>query len=281
MFRRWGLGPFLLQIFIQLIFTVLGAAADPRPILFGPEWNYFVRGMSLGKQGSNHSLIDRYRQMLLIKIKQRCKSKGCNVDLNSGKVAFQDGFWLQVETDIGTIEIIAKPHTLAEFEARKTQLQKFLFDSTEAVGLKPKFAGHIHVGVQSAFGTNALAFRNFIVDWVNHPELGTHILHQPNHNSTPISILPLKQRLAFAKVIQEFDARKINGIYELAKAIQERVYYQDIGDHGSPYKYQELNLSRIVANPSEPERWTIELRLERPEKRRRTPLGLESDPKPH
>ncbi|MDB9786521.1 hypothetical protein OAB57_00300 [Bacteriovoracaceae bacterium] len=156
-------------------------------------------------------------------------------------------------------------------------------------GLKPHKRigqGHLHIGIdtfskkdEGVMVEDPQLFRNFIVDYVNHPTLSMGGLGAIPNNAPPLGILEKKQQNEFRNVIAEFDANKIpQTIFDLAYAIENRVYsktYSSIksfSDH--PKKYQALNFSKITSLSQPEANRTLEIRGIRPQRSFKDLLGI-------
>ncbi len=172
----------------------------------------------------------------------------------------EDNFWVQISTDPSVIEIQTKPSTVAEYKKSRVHMDR-LFSVGEAVGIKPHSfngGGHIHMDIKSAFGNDVKLFRNFLVDFMNHQELGGDgVLGGDFQNAPHLSELEKFQRREFRKVIGEFDSGEINSIRELTDAINKRVYRGNPAGWGPTEKYQALNLLRALLEDGES---TVEFR---------------------
>lgn len=252
-----------ISLFFHLVISFALASAEAAP-LFGPEFELtnnriFIASKLTGGYVDGAS-VSKAKTKLTQAILRRCPN--CRVrrttnDFGSAadRIYFpgraphpwQD-FWIQVSTDPGTVEVQAKPSTLAQFRESQEAL-KMLFDAGREVGLSPdalpSSAGHLHIDIDSAFRGNSLLFRNFLVDFANHSEFnGGKILGADPENAPHVSALTLEQKRTFREVIKEFDEGKIRGIADLAQAVNRRVYFANPAGFNPPAKYQALNLSR-------------------------------------
>lgn len=229
---------FYILVFSTLFFTnSLGGDPSLEP-LFGPEFTFTNQHLSElyhetenpDPQGTNASIAEmkeklRLRILLARQIQKRCL--GCTViglesdepvsETSVLRVRYPDGYWFHISADPGVIEIQAKPTTLGELEHIKDRLQKDLFNSAREIGLDPfvheSGGGHINIGF-NFFEQDALLFRNFIVDYANHPELALGIFERDIYNAPPISIKK-QDRKYFQKVIARFDQGEIKSAKEL------------------------------------------------------------------
>ncbi len=194
------------------------------------------------------------------------------------KVTFKDGYHFTLITDPGVIEVIAKPATLKEYEKHhEARIQKYVFDVAARVGLTPwEFAGagHIHIDSKSAFGKDGFLYRQFDVDFRNHPILAAGGLNNDPTNSIALTELSGRVREAYRQVIAMYDAGQIvNTPAEVAKMIDYLVYSIHEGDpvwnaenpkaRYRKHRYHDLNLQNMY-------RWnkkrrTIEIRCIRPQ----------------
>lgn len=190
------------------------------------------------------------------------------------RLEYRDGFYFTIGLDVMVLESNAKPLTPSQFEKVLPRFEKDLFEPALALGLRPHArigGGHIHISKQ-AFEGNALAFRNFFVDFQNRPELAFGAFGAHLGNSPPLAALRSSQREALYKLLQEFDSepkgwRKIWPrrwtIEKLAHEIEKRVYTHSTNPQwGAPHYYQALNLNRLQKPADQA---TLEIRSFRPQ----------------
>jgi len=248
-------------LFVFCLGLTLSSRAFAWPPTFGAEFT-FTNGKlwaaSIGKKNvvrtvENEAARNAMTDVLL----ELCKRRGdCSISFSNDKynhkvarVIYNDGWWFQMSLDPSVVEIQTKPSTLKELTAIKDRIQNDIFESAKKVDLQPDLhagGGHIHIGHKSALDDDARLFRNFVVDYANHPELALGVLEDDLMNAPPIAALTAEQQEAFAEVIERFDQGKIKSIRRLAKEINENVFFTN--PHSAiapPAKYQAMNLSRI------------------------------------
>jgi hypothetical protein len=232
-----------------------------KKVTLGSEWTFG----GIRTRGVEY----RERMPVMQELKERIL-KACGMCVVEGlqggyasRIRFPDGWYMDLTFDQDVIEVNSKPSTSLEFTKNKEPIAR-LFKEAMLMNLAPsKGAGHIHVGVESAFGNDARAFRNFIVDYFNHPGF---VSGGMGESEPGLHDLPHEQRLQFAKIIEEFDqGRMERSILALAQRIQSEVYeralqvqdFESLDDNRR--KYNALNFTRI--DPSRPiSEWTLEFR---------------------
>jgi hypothetical protein len=161
----------------------LSRASGSAPVIYGPEWtftnDFFVVEKTTGP-------LFAKRRELMGYYKELCQSGLCKVKGRS--IQFQNGLSIVISEDPGVIEIQAKPLSLQEWQEKADFVQKYVFDVMAAHDLKPherEGAGHLNIGI-NYFADRPLLLRNFIVDFYNHPGLGT-VLNSLSANLTDAS----------------------------------------------------------------------------------------------
>lgn len=188
------------------------------------------------------------------------------VGARSYRVHFpKEDFWLQISLDPWVIEVQTKPSTVAQYKGQAQHLEDLFLEARNldlVPSLKGEGGGHIHIDIKSAFRGDARLFRNFVVDFVNHPEFGAYGVLGGNMNNSPhLTQLSKKSYEEFLAVIAEFDRGEIKTIGELAEAINTHVYARDGKSFLAP-KYQALNLLRSMLPDGEA---TLEIRAINPQ----------------
>lgn len=203
---------------LSIFFLLLAAAPLPAhawPPTFGPEFTFTNKRIMLNSidsdVSSQYSTISRITSLL----EDRCAAeKNCTVlkGIRNGigtRIEYDDGFWVAFNTDPGVIEVQAKPSTVEEFRARKELIQRDVFDLAKEVGMEPHEhagGGHIHMGINSAFGEEeSTALRNFVTDFYNHPELSSGIFGEDAKNAP---ILTREELDSLQVVLKKFDEGK-------------------------------------------------------------------------
>jgi hypothetical protein len=250
---------------------------------FGAEFNFTSQDLLEANQGRPPSgfmndVLGATQERFAYEVGQRCPdcrreervSRYGGVDY---RFHHPDGWWLNVSVDPAVVEVQMSPMTVADIEHHQTEIQRLIFDVARDIWLVPfpdsQNAGHLHMGIESAFGGDALLFRNFVVDWTKYSEMFFQLSGARMENAPTLNMLPAYAEKQFRKVIEDFDlwvegARppaqnpmeklmrwtenwfspwgKGQEIAALMKTINNRVY--DTSPHRRPTeKYQSLNLS--------------------------------------
>lgn len=167
------------------------------------------------------------------------------------KYTFEDGWWFQINLDPGVVEIQMDPMTLEQANSEKTKnrINKYIFGIANVLGLHSDASfggGHIHLDVNSTFGTNELLFRNFVVDFENEAAALEAFEHDPI-NAPRIAQRSKEMREKFALVIHKFDRENEEigqeSIKTLAKMIEDQVYKNFSDDDP---KYNALNYRHLL-----------------------------------
>jgi hypothetical protein len=208
----------------------------------------------------------------LIKVAVIPISKG----IDAYRAYYSDGWWYQVSLDVSCLELQTCPMSLAYASGDKQEkrMQTDIFGVAKELRLKTHKdvgGGHIHIGLEGTFDSSDvdaedLLFRDFIVDLSNHP----HAMEI--FDNDPINAPVLGQhggdvKKQFARVIGEFDAKKIEGdtamdrILLLASRIRNEVYTEEFREpaSGKAPKYQAINVERITRSVEAEDR-TVEIR---------------------
>jgi hypothetical protein len=244
-------------ILLFFAFTLPAQAA----VKFGAEFEMsnqevWQQGIDMGRTVNTPKAVTAQWRLLQAFTKECKAKKECRIlptknsyGVQVYRVEFKDGFWVQISTDVAVVEIQTKPSTVTEYNAAKPHLER-LFKAGAETGLTPdpkfKQGGHIHMDFASAFGDDHRLFRNFLVDFMNHQELGGGgVFGSDPKNAPHLSLLTDEQKSVFMDLIDRFDRGEIKTGRELAKKIIQNVYH-DNPAHWSPFhKYHALNLSRV------------------------------------
>lgn len=237
---------------ILFLLLLLPAPALAWPPTFGPEFTFtndeilslFAKGPATS--GDGEALLLKKLDRMRVLIEARCAASGdCVVDngVVYFRVMYTDGFWIDVTRDPGVIEVTTKPGTVGEFHGQSARLQRDVFDLAAEAGMKPdRMAGdgHIHMGLNSAFGEDAKALRNMFADIANHPELAEGLWGFDPKNAPAMDH---KKVTALQKVLKRFDDGLIETREELLGEIMVDVYKKE---PGYPHlKYQALSLHSV------------------------------------
>lgn len=247
-----------LALFLFLALPLPAQAA----VKFGAEFEMsnqevWQQGIDMGRTVNTPKAVTAQWKLVQAFTKECKAKKECRIVPTKNKygaqvfrVEFTDGFWVQISTDVAVVEIQTKPSTVAEYQAAKPHLDR-LFRAGADSGLTPdpkfKQGGHIHMDFASAFGDDHRLFRNFLVDFMNHQELGGGgVFGSDPFNAPHLSLLTDDPKGVFMDLIDRFDRGEIKTGKELAKKIIQNVY-NDNPAHWSPrHKYHALNLTRVV-----------------------------------
>ena len=235
----------------------------------GADWS-MANGDVTAIRPENKAALDQYKT----KIQELCSRKGCKVEEQVHlwpdgwrtpelKVTYPDGWWFIAGLDTSVLEFNSKEMTLKDLEILKSRIQQDIFDACEELGMKPKpgvGGGHIHIDLTSAFPEDGKLLRDFMVDYANHPGLAFGTLTMDRGNATPLVKLRADQKIAFRKVIWDFDNGLIKGRNQLAKEIERRVYYNSPVYGEPPQKYMAVNLTRVTKENVPDSFRTVELR---------------------
>jgi hypothetical protein len=243
------------------------------PPIFGPEWEFtrealFQRSSSLFPWSEG---LERAQFKLINKIFELCP--GCKGRSEWNKYGFErykitfpqlEGWWIYVDIDPGVVEVTAKPLSLEKYAEFAPEIQRLLFDAAKSVNIFPDFrtnAHQFHMSLDKTFDGDALLFRNFFVDYVNHSELSSGILEKDWGNAAPLAALPKEKQQTFGDIIKKFDEEGDWSIKKLAAWIYSDV--QDVtfdGDSSPEQKYQDINITRVAESGWRKGERTVEMR---------------------
>ncbi len=231
-------------IWTAALFFAVGQPSSARAsdeILFGSEFTFSSIRALLGEnnivryEGTLMRALEKYAA----EITRRCESgDACLSEIRYGdvdgsrqiaevSVLFSDGFQFSVKTDANVLEFSMTPQTSRQWEAREPQIEDWVFGGMKRAGLAPqKFfgSGHVNIDKATAFGGDVRRFRDFLVDFHNHPGLAEGILEKDPFNARSISRLPEQNRRNFEKLIAAVDRGEITSIEELERRIVADVY---------------------------------------------------------
>ncbi|HEX3481237.1 MAG TPA: hypothetical protein VHT91_39750 [Kofleriaceae bacterium] len=160
-------------------------------------------------------------------------------------ITYPDGYWIKVEIDPWCVEVTGRHDTIAGYRAVAPRLER-IFAVARGLGLAPHArigGGHVHVG-RASFD-DALAVRNFIIDYCNHPELALGILGFDPLNGPALATAPAESLDAFEAGLARLDAGELDLDGFLAH-VRDRVYTfaaPELPAHAPRAKYQALNVS--------------------------------------
>jgi hypothetical protein len=230
-----------------------------KAIRFGPEFTFSNLKLLLGKNGidswnlSDQQALTRFTA----DIEKYCESRGCKtvtMHLNAKamklvselKVVFDDDFYFTVKKDANVLEVVMPPMTLEEWESRGPLLETLIFDGMEKAGLKPTSfygSGHVSLDKEAAFGGDVLRYRDFFVDFFNHPGLSDGIFEKDPYNARTLSILSDDSRRHFESLVNRVDRGEVKSIELFEKEMRDKVFQ---GNRGTLYsKGYALNFDRV------------------------------------
>ena len=245
------------------LLVLLATSTSFADSFFGAEFTFtnneiYTKGLEAGAIVNSPSAV-KAQEELVEEFTKECLAIGkCIIEevknsygATCYKVTFpeKDNFWVQISTDPSVIEIQSKASTAKEFEAAQPILDE-LFTKAKKIGVAPHLGGggggHIHMDYASTFGDDARLFRNFLVDFMNNPELaGAGVLGADSSNAPATTLLEDWQKLQLKSIIEDFDAGKIKTAKALAEKVNDFVYLKTPADWNPPQKYQALNLTRM------------------------------------
>ena len=230
---------FIISIAISIaIFTQL-LCAQEAPRLSGAEFTFFV--------GDNRDKIFSTRDALTDFIVDNCTD--CTFSKQLGTIVFSNGFWMEINIDPTVVEVQALPIPEDRLGELIPLIQKNLFDMAAKIGLFPHQkmgGGHISFDTEGLFQGETFLFRDFLVDFFNHPEIANGLLgERSDPNSPHILQLPQESEDAFRKIIKDFDEKPSDyTIDDLMRRIEYEAYTETLWEGQKPYwenmKYQAL-----------------------------------------
>lgn len=159
----------------------------------------------------------KYIELLKEDIEKNCpKCKTSRTTNKHGAKSWQiihpNGIQYKITPDPSVVEIIVRAQTVNTYSKNKDIFQGMVFDGARRVGLKPHVMegqGHISLfmdvfGDASKEGDEALLFRNFVVDMVNHPELGLGVFEN-NPLDAPVVAASKEKLKAFKVMLSKYD----------------------------------------------------------------------------
>ncbi len=182
------------------------------------------------------------------------------------RIHHPNGFWFDITLDPGVIEIKTMPMTTKQMKKNSAIMKTLIYDIAQKNSLVPDYdyvsAGHIHLGIESAFKNDPLLFRNFVVDLMNRPELAWGIFNDDPLNAPHILDFTKETVEDLKLAITEFDKSNKQSIELLAELMTKVYKTVPAPEQGYADKYHAINVTRIVG-PYKKEEKTIELRAMR------------------
>ena len=246
--------------------------------LFGPEWTFTNREIrEAGKAAGDLTVATpenaRARDALSRALLKSCRD--CRLTLESNRYLNHEPLYVfhlseshavKIDVDPWVVEVNALPQTRSQFFAQR-EFYENVFAAAQEVGLKAHkriSGGHIHIDFASAFGSDELLARNFIVDIVNRPELAMGVFGEDYLNAPPLAVLNKTQIRAFSDQLALYDAGRIS-FEAWLESINSIVYARTYADFQPKptAKFQAVNLLRALSGSTFR---TVELRFFRPQK---------------
>jgi hypothetical protein len=155
-------------------------------LLFGPEFTFWTNGQ--GNIIARDYVSSKMYHHLILNQPKPAKFKA----LSNFNFLSPEGWEFKVSTDPGVIEVTTKPMTVQHFEKFATNMQDAIFVTHYNAGYFPALyggGGHLNIGLDY-FKNKNLLLRNFIVDYMNHPELSMGIMNYDTCNAISFALLP-------------------------------------------------------------------------------------------
>ncbi|MGH1468804.1 MAG: hypothetical protein ACRBBP_07995, partial [Bdellovibrionales bacterium] len=181
------------------------------------------------------------------------------------RVTLPNGFWFEITTDLWALEVKTKPVSLEEFKNLQEPLQNLVWSAANQADVRPHDrlgGGHIHLDIESHFGKDRLAFRNFIVDLANRPELFMGAFGFNYFNAPPLALFGQEALDGFKEVLHNFDTHPDLEIKDLMHEINH--FYSTLKNPvvgGTSEKFHAVNLTHFDLGAL----GTVELRGFRPQ----------------
>lgn len=293
-----------------LLATVASTSAFAGEALFGPEFNFTSQAIREASRAAGGVTIKLPQSLaaqakfadLAMKKCPDCKrvEQADKLGYSQFKIQHPDGWSFFVSIDPGVVEVQTDPMTAAQIASREGEIQRLIFDVAKETGLySHDGAGHIHIGVDSAFGANVLLFRNFLADWLTHSKMAYDIFDADKNNAPTVDMIGEGALGLLKEIFAKFDASQIwsraaarsgaagfiqmkwleirdrmnqpsletafkttprgREMLDLSKAILGFVYCKTCSKYGPPEKYQNTNLLRMTEQQTTEQR-TVELR---------------------
>jgi hypothetical protein len=249
------------------------------PIHFGSEFTFanadtLADGKRLGDEESaspaNTTAMERWKEWVKTHCEDCTITKGIDREKNPFyRITHSNGFWFQIALDPWVVETQMKPMTAEEYRHHYELIQYLVFQGAkESAGLTPHDiigGGHIHLDLETTFKGDLHLFKNFFIDYQNHPELAVGVFGDHSDNAPPLAVQTQKQRDTLLRLVEDRTTSS-QAIEDFAKNIEEQVYTETFYYKFGPKKYQAINLNR-TANLNIPSSdRTVEIRSFAPQK---------------
>lgn len=252
---------------------------EPNQMTFGPEFEFtssdlrhypspgkFLTDLYIYPGEPEQKAIKQFKGIVVKKCKTLgCKAEAikCKFDLPGYRITFPDGWYFEITPDAWTVEILAKPQTIPELEARKDLMNQMIFATAREMGLKARgadilwgylgvAAGHLNFGSKSAFGDSGREWLRYFVDYANHPEFVSGTIHRDFINAPPFSALRKDQKEALTSLANAMSNGKDLPIHEVAEKVIERVYTYTPFVSGEAFHYQAMGVKNVPKMRDDP-----------------------------
>lgn len=213
-----------------IVFISLSLVCTPswaRRPTFGAEFNFtndelLKTGRAAGPRARVLDANSRMKDRFLERILEKCPDCGVfRSQVSSPKLSFpaytrfyinHPGAWsVEIDLDPWVVEIKMSPMTTVQIREHLPEIQELIFESAHEIGLYSQdTAGHIHVGLESAFNNDPLLFRNFIVDWTIYSRMAFVLFGADALSGPTIDMLGRRRYNNFRKIIDLFDRELLN-----------------------------------------------------------------------
>lgn len=296
-----------LLLFLVSIFT-FSLSAFAGEALFGPEFNFTNQEIiAAGMKASPVTILLPENRKAQVEFADIVKTKcaACKIDVSTDKLGYEnfivhhpDGWRFFISLDPWVVEVQVDPMTAQQIAKSESEIQRLIFDTAHELSLSSQDeAGHIHIGVETAFAKNPLLFRNFLADWFVHSKMAFNLFGANMSNAPTVDAIGAGSLQNLTDLFKLFDEsglwkrapgrfkttswikdqirrlqKKLTSetmddvflktprgyeIADLSNAILDYVYFQTASKYGPSEKYQGLNLTRMRKAEKDQ---TIELR---------------------
>lgn len=201
------------------------SVASASDLIYGPEWTFTNdEFLNLSSFSDDNQVV---MKNIFIRFQSYCGNGGqCRFEKEStfvGKVIYNDGLIITITRDPGVVELQATPLSMAQWNSRKNEIQKDIFDQLAMENLVPHLregAGHNNIGLLY-FKDKPMLLRNFIVDFYNNPGVGI-VLNSLVDNAAyaqALDQMDLSRRKAFLKALAKLDEIKNFTIVDVLKTL--------------------------------------------------------------
>jgi hypothetical protein len=157
-------------------------------------------------------------------------------------------------SDPGIIEVPLAPMTLAEAEASKDLIQRFVYDTAAKAGMTPgtheynRWCAHTNMswpGLRD--GSDSDMFLAYFADFNSKPELGLGAFSGDIRNAPVLGTANSASQDAFAALVRAFNQGPSKTAFQLATEINENVYLynSNFGFGAGHGRYNGFNLSHL------------------------------------